>query len=214
MPQQKPLLVLGARKYAAVFADVFDNACGFRIVGFVENLDKDLCKGKILGLPILWIEDPTLSEENWAICCLATPHRKQFIERVFDRGMRFATLVHPAASVSTRTDICQGTSLDVGVIVSGFSVVREHVRIGRGATIGHHTEIGPFVTIHPGANIAGECELGEQATVGMGATIIEGCKVGKGSFVAAGAVVLKDVPDNALVVGNPARVAKRNYGPK
>jgi sugar O-acyltransferase (sialic acid O-acetyltransferase NeuD family) len=212
--EYKPLLVLGARKYAAVFADVFDGVCGFRIAGFVENLDRDLCKGNILGLPILWIEDPALSENNWAICCLATTHRKQFVERAAERGMRFATLVHPNASVSGRTDICPGASLDSGVIVSGFSVVGEHVRIGRGATIGHHTRIGPFATIHPGANIAGECEIGEQATVGMGAIIIDGCKVGKGSFVAAGAVVLNDVPDNTLVVGNPARVAKLNYGPR
>ena len=48
----------------------------------------------------------------------------------------------------------------------------------------------------------------------MGAIIIDHINVGKNSIVAAGAVVTKDVPENVLVAGVPARVIKENVAPK
>jgi len=44
--------------------------------------------------------------------------------------------------------------------------------------------------------------------IGHGATVLHGCRLGTGSVVAAGAVVTKDVPDYAIVAGNPARVLR------
>jgi len=51
------------------------------------------------------------------------------------------------------------------------------------------------------------CWRGEQ--VGEGAVVIPGIRIGKWILVAAGAVVMRDVPDNVLVMGNPARVVKK-----
>ena len=49
----------------------------------------------------------------------------------------------------------------------------------------------------------------KNAWIGMGAIICPGVTIGKNAVVAAGAVVVKDVPDNALVGGNPAKFIKR-----
>jgi UDP-perosamine 4-acetyltransferase len=54
--------------------------------------------------------------------------------------------------------------------------------------------------------------IGGRATVGIGATIIDGITVGMNSFVGAGAVVVKDVPDNVVVAGVPAKVLRKNEG--
>ena len=86
------------------------------------------------------------------------------------------------------------------------------MRVNRGVLIGHHTDIGDFVTIHPGANIAGCCHIGDRAFIGMGAVVLDKIHIGKDSVVGAGATVTRNVPDNVLVMGVPARVVQENLG--
>jgi len=63
--------------------------------------------------------------------------------------------------------------------------------------------------------VASNCGIGRGAFIGSAAVIAPSCVVGANSVVGAGAVVIKDVPDNAIVVGNPAQVIKegiKGYG--
>ena len=49
---------------------------------------------------------------------------------------------------------------------------------------------------------------GELSFIGIGATIIQGIKIGKNVIIGAGSVVIKDITDNVIVVGNPAKIIK------
>jgi acetyltransferase-like isoleucine patch superfamily enzyme len=49
---------------------------------------------------------------------------------------------------------------------------------------------------------------GELSFIGIDSTIIQGVKVGKNVTIGAGSVVIKDIPDNAVVVGNPGKIIK------
>lgn len=93
---------------------------------------------------------------------------------------------------------------------SGFQnrVLGLHVIINRGCLIGHHVQIGDYVTISPGVNIARKSKIGDLCFIGMSAVILDGISVGANSVVASGAVVTKDVPASVQVMGIPARVTK------
>jgi acetyltransferase EpsM len=52
--------------------------------------------------------------------------------------------------------------------------------------------------------------VGEGTQVGIGACVIQGVKIGKWATIGAGAVIINDVPDYAVVVGNPGKVIKFN----
>jgi acetyltransferase-like isoleucine patch superfamily enzyme len=54
----------------------------------------------------------------------------------------------------------------------------------------------------------GPITIGDDAWIGTGAVILSGVTIGKGAVVAAGSVVTRDIPDNAIAAGNPARVIK------
>jgi acetyltransferase-like isoleucine patch superfamily enzyme len=53
-----------------------------------------------------------------------------------------------------------------------------------------------------------ETIIEDGASIGTGATILGGIRIGKNAMVGAGAVVTKNVPENAVVVGNPAKIIK------
>jgi sugar O-acyltransferase (sialic acid O-acetyltransferase NeuD family) len=205
----QPLFILGTTPYALVFADAFSDVPQFRLEGFVENLDRQRCSQRHGDLPVYWIDDlAPMAGTHAVICCLSTTHRDNYIRKVKDMGFSFATLIHPTATVSKKSSLAEGTSLNIGCIVAGFSSIGRYVQINRGVTIGHHTTIEDFVTIQPGANVAGNCHIGMQTYIGIGATIVDGIQVGAHSVVGAGAVVTKDLPDNVLAVGVPAKIVK------
>ncbi len=208
---RKPLLILGNRTLAVEIAYVASEIPGFEVTGFVENLETQRCQEKLEGLPIIWFEDlASFADTHWAVAGLATTHRSLFIEQVSAYGIRFATLVHPSARISSTSSLGEGTIISPGVIIASHSHLGRHVLVNRGALIGHHTEISDYVTIHPGANIAGSCHIGSATYIGMGAVVIDHLTIGAHSVVGAGAVVTRDVPDHVQVVGVPARIVKEN----
>ena len=74
----------------------------------------------------------------------------------------------------------------------------------------HDVQIEDFVHISPGSVITGGIKIGEGTQVGAGATVIPGITIGKWVTIGAGAVVINDIPDFAVVVGNPAKIIKFN----
>jgi acetyltransferase EpsM len=205
----RELLILGTRTFAVEVADLATAIPGVHVAGFVENMDPIRCQQPLEGLPVYWIDEvEALSNSHRAVCALSTTLRSRFVEQVAKKGLPFATLVHPAAIVSKRSEVGEGSILGAACVVAAHSVLGSHVIVNRGALIGHHTTIGRFCSIQPGANVAGACSIGEATYVGMGAIILDHVTIGSHVIVAAGAVVTRDVPDHVQVMGIPARVTK------
>lgn len=205
------LLILGTRTFAVEVADLAAMIPGMHVAGFVENMDRQRCEQPLEGLPVYWIDDlGTLANSHRAVCALSTTFRSRFVQQAAEKGLAFATLIHPSATVSRQTDVGEGSIIGAGSVVGSHSVLGPHTIVNRGALIGHHTTIGPFCSIQPGANIAGACTMGEATYVGMGAIVLDHITIGSHAVVAAGAVVTRDVPDGAQVMGIPARIVKEN----
>ena len=90
---------------------------------------------------------------------------------------------------------------------------------GDGVVIGETTIIGDDVTIYQGVTLGGTGkDTGKRhptilngVTIGAGAKVLGPITIGNNSKVGAGAIVLKDVPDNCTVVGNPGRIVKKQH---
>jgi acetyltransferase EpsM len=209
------LLICGTRSFAEEIADVVSEVPEYELVGFVENLDRERCAETIGGLPVTWIDDvPELPDTHWAVCALATTKRRLFTGQAEARGLRFATIVHPSARVSTTSSLGDGTIVSVGAIVAAHSRIGRHVLLNRGVLVGHHTVVGDHVSLLPGANVAGNCRIGNGVFIGMGALVLDNVTVGDDAVVGAGAVVTRDVPAAAHVRGVPARVVEGEQGPR
>ena len=209
MNDKNKIIILGASVFAEEVADIVMQIGAYEVVGFVEGINRDRCKERLLGLPIVWIEEVgKLQNGCQGLCAVGTTKRKHFIQQAINAGLSFTSAIHPSAQVSNTSKLGEGTIVSPGVIVAAHTTVGCHVIINRGAMIGHHTKIGSYVTISPGANIAGRVKIGDCCYIGMGAVIIDGITIGNNSIVGAGSVVTKDVPNNVQVLGSPARISK------
>jgi len=206
-----PVLVLGTHYFAAEVDDLIDDTADMTVVGFVENLDRKRCSLPINGKAVLWIDELAHVDPNThLICSIGTTKRAAYIEEAARFGLPFGRLIHPTAHISRRSTLGEGSIASAGVIVATGTTIGRHVIMNRGVLIGHDTVIGDYVTISPGANVAGRCVVGSQTYIAQGAIVIDGIKIGRQSVIGAGAVVTRDVPDNVMVLGVPARIVRES----
>lgn len=124
--------------------------------------------------------------------------------------VKFGIVVHPSAVISKGIQIGRGSVIMAGVVVNADAKIGMHTILNTSCSVDHDCVIEDFVHLSPKVALAGSVFVGEGTHVGIGAVVIQGIKIGKWATIGAGAVVIRDVPDYAVVVGNPGRIIKYN----
>ncbi len=207
----KPLVILGSGTFAIEAMDIAE-ACGdLAPLGFVNSLERPKPGQTHEGLPVFWVDDlPYGPGDCVLVAGIVSTRRRELVERMESRGYEFASLVHPAATVSRRAHLGSGCIVHAGVVISSHTQAMGHVIFNRGALVGHDIRISKFCTLGPGSNVAGGTELDSGVYVGVGAVIRDHLSIGAGTVVGAGAVVVEALPANVMAVGVPAKVVRRD----
>lgn len=124
----------------------------------------------------------------------------------------FPALVDPTAVVARTTTVGQGSVVNAAAVLAAATTIGRFVHVNRSASVGHHNVVEDYATLGPGCLLAGQVRIGRGAFVGAGAVCAPEVEVGPDAIVGAGAVVVHDVPAEAVVVGNPARVIRAGAG--
>jgi len=137
--------------------------------------------------------------------------RKQLAAEARAEGfLNFETLIDPTAVIASTARLGEGCVVNALAVIASHTTLSRFVQVNRSASIGHDVTLEAFATVGPGAVLTGFVEVGEGAFVGAGAVVRPRTTIGANSTVGAGAVVTRDVAENAIVVGNPARVVGEN----
>jgi serine O-acetyltransferase len=122
------------------------------------------------------------------------------IARIISQFSRFLTgiEIHPKAKIGKNLFIDHG----MGVVIGETSEIGDNVTIYHMATLGG---IAPSINSNNQKNVKRHPTLMDNVVVGSGAQILGSVVVGKNAKIGANAVVTKDVPENAVMVGIPAK---------
>ncbi len=204
----KRLVIVGASGHARVAVDIA-NRTGFEIVGFIDDLEKNV-NATLLGKSILGGRDlmhKFASEglENAFVAIGDSQIRSEFARLIQQSGLSAPVLIHPLSIIADDVKIGGGTLVAAGAIINPNVTIGEYSIINSGAIVEHDCMVHEFAHVSPGAILAGSVEVGHGAWIGAGATVLARCKIGASSVVGAGSVVIHDIAPNQKVVGVPAR---------
>lgn len=126
------------------------------------------------------------------------------------------SVILSGAQIGENCNICAHTLIEGDVIIGNNVTVKSGVFLWNGTRIEDNVFIGPNVTFtndpFPRSKLYPEAFSGitikQGASIGANATLLPGITIGVSAMVGAGAVVTRDVPDLAVVVGNPAKIMR------
>ena len=205
---RRKVVVYGCGGHGKVVADLVQLDATLNLLGF---LDDGVAVGPgPLGFKVLggatWLESPEAKGVEVAFDLGHNQTRARIWQQLSDKGVRILTVVHPHAVVA-------GTaSLGAGTVVMANATINPDARIGKaaiintGAVVEHDCEVGDFAHCSPNSAMGGAARLGMGAWLGLCASVIPGVSVGARTVVGAGAAVVKDLPEDSVAVGVPAKV--------
>lgn len=135
--------------------------------------------------------------------------RKKLSDKFINIGGLYASTISTGALISSfNVNIGEGSNILHGTIFSN------DVKLGKGcivyynSIITHDCIVGDFVEISPSVTLLGRVQIGDYCQIGTNATVLPGIIIGRNVIVGAGSVVTKNIPDNCMVIGIPARIIK------
>lgn len=180
---------------------------GLNVVGIIDDVLRD----SYYGVPIIGRdEDADKLFPQYGECkVIITPDSPKVREKLVNHykaiGYEFATLISPLAHISKSSEIGEGTVIQAGVNISSATKIGRFCKLNSYCNVMHDNVIGDYTTIAPNAVLLGYVHIGESGYIGANSTILPHIRIGSGATVGAGAVVTRDVNDNVIVKGVPAK---------
>ncbi|MEO6584344.1 MAG: NeuD/PglB/VioB family sugar acetyltransferase [Ferruginibacter sp.] len=204
------IIIIGAGGHAKICIDIIRQNGLYEIAGTTANSEAG---ESVMGVPVLGTDDEVLSKifkegvvhAVIGVGALKNPAvRQRIFKNLKNIGFIIPTIIHPKAICEPSAIFGEGCQVMAGAIVGSDVVVSNNCVINAGTVISHDCYLEENVHITPGAILAGDVYVGENAIVGMGAAVYIGVTIGNNAVVMNNANVIKDIPENAIVSGNPA----------
>lgn len=145
------------------------------------------------------------------IIAIGEPNVKDIVfKKLLDSGCEVTNILNPDAIKPASFTCGKGLLWHRG---SGFppaATFGNNILVQGGCIMGHGIKVGDNVVLSSHSFIGGDSIIGKNTYVGPGALLRNGITIGENVVIGMGSVVVKDVPDNVVVCGNPARILRTN----
>lgn len=211
------LLLIGAGGFGREAAEAVRAANAvtptWHLLGFLD--DSPALHGTLIGgMPVLGPIDLVHEHPDAQVVITAGRPDNYVSRRLLSRRLglddaRYATIVHPTATIGATCQVAAGSVLLAHADLTADVVLGCHVAVMPQVVLPHDVRIDEFATLASGVRVGGACHVAEGAYIGSGACLRERITVGPWAMIGMGSVVTRDVPGERLWLGNPARDVDR-----
>jgi sugar O-acyltransferase (sialic acid O-acetyltransferase NeuD family) len=175
-----------------------------------ETAEEQSCTTQV-GYPIATSADRWFAQQVYFFIAVGDNFRREQVYRRLRKVVaprRFASIVHPDATISRHATIGDGCLILGGARVAAKAAVYDFSFLYANTAITHDNSIGRFVSVNAGAAIGGWCRVGDRTAVGLSSCLRERVSVGTDVVIGANTYVNRDLPSNSVAVGSPARIIR------
>ncbi len=206
------LLILGAGGHGNVVAEAALESENFKKISFLDDKFKEpfatnkISIKEIIGSFKDFKNNEIANSYKYAFVALGdSKKRLSIISELINFDYLIPVIRHPSSWISRYSKIGYGSVLLSNSNLQTNSVIGKGVIINTNSVVDHDVHVGDGVHICPGVNIAGNVRVGKNSWIGIGSSILNGISIGSNVTIGAGSVVTKDIPDNVIAKGVPAK---------
>lgn len=208
------MLIIGAKGFAKEVLQVFDDRGLNEEIAFYDDVNNDISGLLFNKFPILKNEEEVLrffktNGNKFTIGVGFPALRLKLYKKFINLGGDFVSSISPSAQIGS-----YDVSIGIGSNVLSQAILSNSSRIGIGCiayynvVITHDCVVDDFVELAPNVILLGRCRIGRFTQIGANTTILPDVVIGENVIIGAGSVVTKDIPDNCMAMGVPAKVIK------
>jgi sugar O-acyltransferase (sialic acid O-acetyltransferase NeuD family) len=217
----KNIVLIGGGNQAHYTIDIIEKEGKYNIVGIIDSIHEigsDRFGYKILGRQ----EDIIKLTKQYQIQGGLITVGDNWIRYIISNqilnlipSFEFVNAIHPSVIIGNNVKLGVGITAMAGVIFNPKSKIGDFTFFATGAQIEHDCIISDFASVSAGSVTGGYVKLGKFSALTLGVTVLDRLEIGENTVVGAGSLVLKSLPSDVLVYGNPASIIrKRAIGEK
>jgi len=205
------MIIIGASGHAKEILDFLN--VKFKEIYFFDNVTTNITNKLFNIYPIInsfdEVQNIFKKDPNFVIGIGNPAFRMLLYEKFISLGGTPCSAIADTAIISKYSELGKGLNIMQRALISSEVKIEDGVLVNAGAFIHHNVELGKFCEISPGAVITGGIKVGSCTSIGSCTVVIPKIIIGSNSIIGAGSVVIRNVPDNELWAGNPAKFIKK-----
>lgn len=210
----KNLVIFGGGLHSNVCIDIFEKGGKYNIIGIIDSI-ADI-GSEIFGYTVLGRQEDIIRlcekyEIDSGFIAIGDNYAREFVRDTIISlipNFDFVNALHPTVSIGRNTKLGVGIAVMSFGVVSSDCVIEDFCILNSGAILGHNSYMSEFSHISANSIAGGKVKIGKFSAITLGVTIIDRISIGKNTVVGSGSVVLRDLPDNVLAYGNPAKIIR------
>lgn len=209
------IVLIGAGNHLQYSIDIVEKEGKHQIVGLLDAREelqkKNLFGYQVLGKPAELCDLVKEYDIEAGIITIGDNWSRKYVSDLIARlipDFKFVNAIHPTVTIGMNVRLGHGVIAMAGCIINPGASIGDFTFFATGAQIEHDCVIEDFASISAGTIMGGHVRIGKFSAVTLGVTIVDRISIGQNTVIGSGSLVIKSIPDNVLVYGNPARIIR------